>query len=135
MSAVAPPHPAGAPPRGVVLLAHGSRDAQWHRPVLAVAARMATRAPAVPVRCAYLELSTPDLPTAVAELVNLGCPSIDVFPLFLGMGRHAREDLPRLLDGLRARFPATRLRTLPALGEDERVLDLLAQRALDGLEG
>ena len=52
----------------VILFAHGSRDPLWHRPVEAVAARMRALAPHVPVRCAYLELSTPALPDAAAEL-------------------------------------------------------------------
>ena len=128
-----PPAATPAAARGVLLLAHGSRDAQWHHPVQALATRLARLAPDVPARCAYLELSQPDLPTAAAELVALGCTRIDVFPLFLGMGRHAREDLPRLMAALRARFPAVSLHTLPALGEDARVLDLLARIALDGL--
>ena len=43
-------------PFAVVLFAHGSRDARWREPVEAVARRMTTRRPAVPVACAYLEL-------------------------------------------------------------------------------
>ena len=49
--------------------------------------------------------------------------------MFLGVGRHAREDLPALVDGLRLRFPALELQLAPAVGEDERVLDVLAHVA------
>jgi len=114
----------------VILFAHGSRDARWHEPVQAVAARMRAQAPHVPVRCAYLELSTPDLAAAAAELAAAGATAIRIVPLFLGLGRHVREDLPRLLDALRATHTGVRFDLLGAVGEDARVVDLLAQIAL-----
>jgi sirohydrochlorin cobaltochelatase len=89
----------------VVLFAHGSRDARWREPVEAVACRMTTRRPEVPVACAYLELVEPDLPTAAARLIADGARSLRVVPLFLGMGKHVREDLPQLVDALRAAHP------------------------------
>jgi sirohydrochlorin cobaltochelatase len=116
--------------RGIVLLAHGSRDARWREPVEAVARRVAERAPAALVRCAYLELSQPDLRSAMAELVAEGVGSVRVVPLFLGMGKHLREDLPGLLDELRALHPQLSLELARAVGEEPEVLDLLACLAL-----
>lgn len=118
------------PLSGIVLFAHGSRDPLWRQPVEAVAARLQSLAPDVPVRCAYLELTAPDLPTAVAELAAAGVANVRILPLFLGVGRHAREDLPVLLAALRARHPALALTLLPAIGEDPRVTELLARIAL-----
>jgi sirohydrochlorin cobaltochelatase len=115
---------------GIVLLAHGSRDARWREPVEAVARRVAERAPAALVRCAYLELSQPDLRSAMAELVAGGVGSVRVVPLFLGMGKHLREDLPGLLDELRALHPQVPVELARAVGEEPEVLDLLARIAL-----
>jgi sirohydrochlorin cobaltochelatase len=115
---------------GIVLLAHGSRDARWREPVEAVARRVAERAPAALVRCAYLELSQPDLRSAMADLVAAGVASVRVVPLFLGMGKHLREDLPRLLEELRALHPQVPVELARAVGEEPEVLDLLARVAL-----
>jgi sirohydrochlorin cobaltochelatase len=115
---------------GIVLLAHGSRDARWREPVEAVARRVAERAPAALVRCAYLELSQPDLRSAMAELVDGGVGSVRVVPLFFGMGKHLREDLPGLLDELRALHPQVPVELARAVGEEPEVLDLLARIAL-----
>lgn len=115
---------------GIVLLAHGSRDARWREPVEAVARRVAERAPAALVRCAYLELSQPDLRSAMADLVAAGVSSLRVVPLFLGMGKHLREDLPRLLEELRALHPQVPVELARAVGEEPEVLDLLARVAL-----
>lgn len=118
------------PPRGIVLFAHGSRDPLWHRPIEAVAAEIRAQSPHVQVACAYLELSTPDLPTAVGQLVNDGVEAITIVPMFLGVGKHAREDLPLLVQGLRHNFPQLQLTLQPAVGEDPRLIQMLARIAL-----
>jgi len=117
-------------PFAVVLFAHGSRDARWREPVEAVARRMTARRPEVPVACAYLELVEPDLPTAAGRLIADGSRSLRVVPLFLGMGKHVREDLPALVDALRAAHPDVVFSLAPAVGETTEVIDLLADIAL-----
>ncbi|MBL0422071.1 CbiX/SirB N-terminal domain-containing protein [Ramlibacter sp. AW1] len=115
---------------GVILFGHGSRDPQWRRPMDAVASRLAQREPELAVRCAFLELMQPDLPSAAAELARLGLRKVRIVPLFLGVGRHVREDLPRLVELLAAAHPAVAWALQPAVGEEPRLLDLLADLAL-----
>lgn len=117
--------------RGIVLLGHGSRDPLWHKPMEAVAKRMAITAANTLIACAYLELSTPDLPEAVALLLGAGVETVSVVPLFLGVGRHVREDLPRLVNGLRLQHPTVLFALQPAVGENARLIDLLVQIALE----
>jgi sirohydrochlorin cobaltochelatase len=95
------------PTQGIVLFAHGSRDPLWRAPIEAVEAHIRAHHPGVAVRCAYLELTTPDLPQAVADLVDQGATAVTIVPMFLGTGKHAREDLPVLVAELRARHPRT----------------------------
>jgi sirohydrochlorin cobaltochelatase len=97
----------------------------------AVATSIRQMEPDVPVVCAYLELSTPDLASACAQLVELGSRNIRVVPMFLGVGRHAREDLPVLLDQVRQQHPEVSFELRPAVGEDPRLIGLLAKLALD----
>lgn len=115
---------------GIVLFAHGSRDARWREPVEAVARRVAERDPDIKVACAYLELVEPDLRAAVERLIAAGAARIRVVPLFLGIGKHVREDLPRLVDELRAAHPAVAFSLQNAVGETPEVVDLLARIAL-----
>jgi sirohydrochlorin cobaltochelatase len=119
------------PNRATILFAHGSRDPLWRLPIEAVATHMRQTSPLCQVRCAYLELTQPDLATSTAELVALGMQTISVLPLFLGVGRHAREDLPVLMDELKQRFPHVKFELRPAVGEDPRVVELLANIALN----
>ena len=122
-----PSHAAG---HAVVLFAHGSRDPRWSEPIEAVARTMRELAPDVPVACAYLELTAPDLPTCVQALASQGARAITVWPMFLGAGRHAREDLPRLLAELRLRHPDVPIHLQPAMGEHPAVLETMARTAL-----
>jgi sirohydrochlorin cobaltochelatase len=114
---------------GLVLFAHGSRDPLWHRPMQAVRDQLLALQPGAHCLCAYLEISSPSLPEAIAQLVAQGCSHITVLPLFLGTGRHAREDLPLLLAQARQEHPGVELESVTPVGEDPRVIGLLAQIA------
>lgn len=116
--------------RGLILFAHGSRDPQWRAPMEAVAARAAALDPQARVACAYLELMAPDLPACAAALVAQGITDLTIVPMFLGVGRHAREDLPQIVAQLRQQHPQVHFTLRPAIGEDERVVDMLARIAL-----
>lgn len=124
-----------APVRGIVLFAHGSRDPLWHRPMQAVAQRVLESSTGLAVECAYLELSTPDLQTVCQSLLARGVQTITIIPMFLGVGRHAREDLPVLVTALRAAHPDTRFELQSAVGEDVRLIALLADIAVERPKG
>jgi sirohydrochlorin cobaltochelatase len=114
----------------VILFAHGSRDPLWRLPIEAVAAQIRTQQPDAAVLCAYLELCTPSLPEAAAQLVADGASHVRVFPLFFGVGKHAREDLPLLMNELRAAHPTVQVDLLPTAGEFPQVTALMANIAL-----
>lgn len=114
---------------GVLLFAHGARDPSWARPFEAVAASLRAARPERPLALAFLELMTPDLATAGAQLVADGCEAITIVPLFLGAGGHVKRDLPKLLDALQANHPATRFRLAPAIGEIDGVIAAIASAA------
>jgi sirohydrochlorin cobaltochelatase len=121
--------------QGIVLFAHGSRDPRWREPIEAVAQAVQRQAPQAAVRCAYLELAEPDFATAVQELFERGVRRLRVVPMFLGMGKHAREDLPALVAAARAQHPGLDVELLGAVGEASEVVNLLADLSLRGLPG
>lgn len=114
----------------IILFAHGSRDPLWRKPIEAVASRIMQLSLGALVRCAYLELMAPDLLSCVSELTAAHAKSITILPMFLGVGKHVREDMPGLIASIRQVHPAVRFTLLPPVGEDERLIDLLAHMAL-----
>ncbi len=116
----------------IILFAHGSRDPLWHQPIEAVKNQLRHNLPHTPVECAYLEISQPDLPTAAKQLIaNNAEPlkAVTIVPLFLGVGKHAREDLPHLVNALRQQYPQIGFTLKSAVGEDPRLIALLAHLA------
>jgi sirohydrochlorin cobaltochelatase len=112
---------------GVVLFGHGARDARWAEPFFRLAEKVrGSHGSAGPVSLAFLELMSPDLPTAVAEQVAQGCSAVTVVPVFFGQGGHVRRDLPAVLDVCRAAHPGVAIRCATAVGEEESVLDAVA---------
>jgi len=95
----------------------------------AVAERVAQRDPEVAVSCAYLEMMLPDLPSASLALMARGATSIRVVPMFLGIGKHLREDLPKLMEALREAHPEIDFTLDIAVGEQPAVVELLAEIA------
>ena len=114
---------------GVVLFAHGSRDPQWRLPIDAVAQHMASQWPHLPVAVAFLEMTQPDLPSTIEHMMKQGLSHVRIVPMFLGVGRHAREDLPEIVRGLTEAYPQIRFELLPAIGEHPAMTSLMAHIA------
>ena len=114
---------------GMILLAHGSRDPLWRQPIEAVLLALQASQPDLPCTCAYLDACVPDLPTAANALIAQGANRLTVLPLFLGTGKHAREDLPLLMESLRGTHPGVQFQVQQAIGEDPRMTALMADIA------
>ena len=110
----------------IILFAHGARDPQWALPFKKIKRALKAKKPGVAVELAFLELMEPSLADAVAKLAGAGHPSITVAPLFMAQGGHLKNDLPKILDALRADYPKTRITLLPAIGDVDAVLDSIA---------
>jgi len=118
---------------GIILFAHGSRDALWRLPIEAVADRIQAVSPQTDVACAYLELTEPDLPKTAALMIERGIQHIVIVPMFLGVGRHAREDLPVLVKELQQRHPDVQFDLRRAIGEEPQLTQAMANIALASL--
>jgi sirohydrochlorin cobaltochelatase len=114
---------------GVILFAHGSRDPLWRLPIDAVARHMQEQWPQLPVACAFLELTKPALPEVVEQMMKEGLDHLRIVPMFLGVGRHAREDLPQLVADLRQAYPQVSFELTPSIGEQPAMTRLMAEIA------
>jgi sirohydrochlorin cobaltochelatase len=68
----------------------------------------------------------PTLEEAIASLVKRGAPAIAVVPLFMAQGGHLKQDLPRILDAIRASYPHIPISLEPPIGEVPEILDAIA---------
>lgn len=119
----------------LVVVDHGSRraaaNAVVERLAEGVRARLAREShPPRVVRYAHMELCEPELGVAIDACVREGSRRVVVVPFFLAPGRHARNDIPRLVEMARERHPSVEIRLGEVLGADPLLTELVAQRAL-----
>ena len=109
-----------------MLFAHGARDREWARPFEAIRDRIRAQRPELPIALAYLEIMAPTLEDAIERLAAEGASSIVVFPLFMAQGGHLKQDLPRILDDIRARRPTVPIALETAIGDVPELLDAIS---------
>jgi len=110
----------------IVLFAHGARDPQWAEPFEKIQRAIKARRPGTAVELAFLESMEPALADAIAVLVRAGHRHITVAPLFMAQGGHLKQDVPKILDAIRAEHRGTTITLLPAIGDVDAILDAIA---------
>ncbi len=117
----------------LLLLAHGSRRAQWASPFEQLRELLRARDAALDVELCFLESMTPLLPQALDEAAACGRAAVLVVPMFLGNGAHLARDVEQQLRAARKRHPAMRIELGAAAGDSPIVLRALAEHALQCL--
>lgn len=127
--------PAASPtPVGLVLIAHGSPDPDWRRPLERVATLLGERLGPDRVALAYLA-HAPHLDDALVELHAAGLRRVVVIAALLSPGgKHVKVDIPDAVAAARARFGDVEIELRGgALGDDDEVVAALAAASLRGL--
>ena len=68
----------------------------------------------------------PSLDEALADLVAQEVRKIRVVPVFLGLGGHLKEDLPRLVKAAGDQYPGLQLSVEKPIGEQPQVIEAIA---------
>ena len=111
----------------IILFAHGARDPQWARPFQQLVTELGELLPGERIVLAFLELMQPSLPDCAASLYGEGVRSLRVVPVFLGMGGHVKDGLPKLAAEIRARHPDLAITVDPPIGEQPGVTAAIAR--------
>jgi len=113
--------------RAVILFAHGSRDSGWARPFQSLALELAERLPGERVTLAFLELMQPSLAECVDALHKEGFRRFRVVPVFFGSGGHLKDDLPKLVNGIKGKYKDLEITLEPPVGEQPDVITAIAR--------
>ncbi|PRQ08982.1 sirohydrochlorin chelatase [Enhygromyxa salina] len=119
----------------LLLVAHGSPDPDWRRPLERLLTQLRSQLGSR-VTLAYLA-HAPSIEDVVAGFAAAGHARVVVVAALLSPGgRHVKQDIPAAVAAARARFPDLELQLAPgALGDDDDVISALAAAALTRLEG
>ena len=121
----------------VILVDHGSRMRESNELLESVAAAFARRyAARFPiVEPAHMEIAPPSIGDAYGRCVARGATRVLGVPYFLGPGKHWTQDIPGLTAAAAAKHPGTTYKVTGFLGLDDVMLELLAKRAEEAMEG
>jgi sirohydrochlorin ferrochelatase len=113
--------------KALLIVSHGSRRQDSNDEVRRLTARIRENSgPAFDhVECAFLELSCPQLDSAIADLADAEASDITVFPYFLAAGTHVHNDIPQIIEEQKANYPGIHFRILPHLGALQGISTLI----------
>jgi sirohydrochlorin ferrochelatase len=119
----------------LLLIAHGSRNAEANDDLYHVVAALRHRGPYGVVEAAFLELADPDIMAGGQKCVAQGARRVIMLPYFLSPGVHVRQDLEEFRGLLADKFPQVDFLLAEPLGRHQTLIDLLALRAKEAEEG
>ncbi len=120
--------------KALLIIAHGSRRKESNEEVLRLANRIKENSgPAFnEVMCSFLEISSPLVDSAIADLVDAGATEIKVFPYFLSAGTHVVNDIPRMIKEERENYPDVHFEILPHMGALQGISTLILSQIYMG---
>jgi sirohydrochlorin ferrochelatase len=115
--------------KGVLILAHGSREKQTEATFNTVVERVKERVDMV-VETAYMEFSERNIEFGLNALIHQGVTEIKVVPYFLFKGVHLRKDVPEEIEKFLENKSGIAITMGEPLGTDPRLADILTDRIL-----
>ena len=79
------------------------------------------------VKLAYMEFVDPTLSAIAEECSKEGVSRLRILPIFMAVGAHLAQDVPKQARKLAQQFPNMKIEVLPPVGEDPRMFLLMQQ--------
>jgi sirohydrochlorin ferrochelatase len=122
----------------VLVMGHGSRDADGVSEFVALVDAVRAAAGGVPVEAGFLEfpgLQVGSIQDAVDRCARSGRAPVLTVPLLLFCAGHGQADMPAQVLEARTRHPELDLRAKPILGTDPTLLEIVEQRLCEAQQG
>jgi sirohydrochlorin ferrochelatase len=117
----------------LLLIAHGSRNAEANDDLHALASALGERGGYQHVVASFLELAEPNIPDGGRQCVALGAERVVLVPYFLSAGVHVRDDLQRFRAELAASHPGVEFVVAEPLGRHPALVDIVLQRVRESV--
>jgi precorrin-8X/cobalt-precorrin-8 methylmutase len=122
---------------GLILIGHGSKLPHNRENLEKLAEILRSRKKFKIVQIAFMIRDTPTVNEAIDMAANEGVSRIVIVPAFLAPGVHTTEDIPGLI-GVKEKEPLLKAKGIELvygepLGSDERIADILEEKALKAL--
>jgi sirohydrochlorin cobaltochelatase len=118
---------------GLLIMAHGSPHSESNAPIYGIARRLRACGRYANVRVCFMDLNTPSIPDAIADMTGCEIRHIIATPYFLQLGNHVKDDLPAIIAAARARHPASTILLAEHLAYDRLLVSVIADRVAEAL--
>ena len=118
-----------------LLIDHGSRRTAANELVAEIAELVRARlGEGAIVESAHMELAAPSIAEGFARCVEQGATLVIAHPFMLAPGRHASEDLPRVVAEAAAEHSAVEFVMAGPLGSHDGVIDAVVARCSEAID-
>ena len=114
--------------RAVVLVGHGSKLPKSNEALNLVIEALRKKEPDTFFQAAYLELQSPNIPQGIELCLHQGAEEVVVIPYFVQTGKHVVQDIPRIIEETKTRYPQKKISLGEYLGFDGRIVSLILDR-------
>ena len=113
--------------RGILVVGHGSRSKEAYDTFYKIIEDLHKKLD-VELEGCFMEISSPQIPEKIDNLVQKGVDHITVLPYFLFEGIHIKEDIPEILKGIKEKYDSLTIDMAQPIGYHPLLVDLLAER-------
>ena len=119
-------------PPALLLIGHGSRDADGVQEFHRMAERLFAALPKRLCLSSFLELTEPSLREGVTQLLRQGATAITALPVMLMAAGHIKNDIPAELETIQAEYPEVSITLGTELGVHPALLQAAGERIQAG---
>lgn len=112
----------------LLVMVHGSPKPESNADMFRVVEAIRERRLYSQINVGFMECNEPDIPTAIAQLVEGGASSIIATPFFLHAGTHVADDLPTVLEAAQEKYTDTEFFLGDYLGTEPLITKVLSAR-------
>jgi sirohydrochlorin cobaltochelatase len=112
----------------ILLVGHGSRDAEGNEELLRFADMVRLGAPEHHIETCFLEFANPDIARGIVNCVEKGATRVVLVPVILLAAGHAKIHIPAEIDKAKRKYPHVQFAYGRPIGVHQKVIDIIRSR-------
>ncbi|MBT6120569.1 hypothetical protein HOH45_03780 [bacterium] len=114
---------------GLLIIDHGSRKREANHMLFELVKLVRSMKPDLIIYGAHMELAVPTIEDGINWCIKNGATHIIAHPYMLSPGRHAKEDIPRMINTIVSKKSNITYEVTDPLGVDTRIAELVLKRS------
>ena len=113
--------------KAVLLISHGSHSPKTKQEVVSLIKHLKSLSGVGIFECAFLEIESPSIPEGIDICIGQGATDVTILLNFLNSGRHVDEDIPRIVNEAKQKYPNVKFRITSPIGQHPKIDGLFVE--------